>query len=116
MNARFIVYHNGQFTKLTIKPGERLRFSSGGPTEEGYSYKYEEFYYPKDENKVYCTVHCESLDCDGPYQRTWTGYFHVDREFLDKSRDEYGNLNRHCPTWIKEDEYQRDVYAEMMGY
>lgn len=116
MNSRFVVYHNDQFTKLTIKPGERLRFSSGGPHEEGYSYRYEEFYYSKEEEKVYCTVYDQSLDCDGPYERTWVGYFYVNKEFFDKSVDEYGNLNRHRPIWVKENEHQRDVYAEMMGY
>ena len=50
-NARFWVYSGnaeGGWVKLTLKPGQTLTHASGGPCDEGYSYREDSWHHAGD--------------------------------------------------------------------
>jgi hypothetical protein len=98
MNVRFKVARG---TVLSLSPGQTLRHWKGGPTDEGFSYKETQWHY--DGDHLYLQVDTDSSDCDGPHS----------------SHDEYIAIpprSGEYPSWERISGYQRDIYAEMMGY
>jgi hypothetical protein len=109
-NARFWFYYNGDFVKLTLRPGQILHCAIHQPTDEGWTFDGEKF------------KHCGD---------------HVAREFFTDGVDCDGRHSTHgellCPLdqlaarWIVEDGYavpdwqdisrsQRDYAAEAAGF
>lgn len=64
MNARFWVYWNYDWVKLTLAPGQVLQLYDGGSTEEGYWFLEELFEH--DGDTVVRTTRSGGSDCDGP--------------------------------------------------
>ena len=113
MNARFWVWWNDGWVKLTGKPGQRLTFSKGGPTDEGWSREGETYYFDNDPVTpgVVCQSGSDGRDCDGRFS-TYAEYF---CSFQDLSARELED-GRRVPIWQKTEASRRDYTAESMGY
>ena len=120
INARFMIWYNDQYTKITLKPGQTISLRNFRYHDEGYSERIETYSYASDEPIVYSEYEGYSRDCDGPYELYSESHFVVDQNYSNVERNEletdYYVLDRHVPKWIKGKSSQRDVYAEMMGY
>lgn len=110
MNARFWVWWNQTWCKITLRPGQSVSMSCGGPTDEGFSVKAEG--YCHDGDRVSAWIRHDSRDCDGPHSWDWDGYCPLNQLKANEA-DEHGPA---CPAWEKESSSQRDLYAEMTGY
>lgn len=125
-NARFWIFHNLDWIKLTLRPGQTLEFASGGPTEEGYSYHAQHYEFDTDDGLIRCTEHDNYRDCDGPGERTISYVCPIDQlaareaepvtEWIGGKIVDTGETRPDRPDWQEERSYQRDVYAEQMGY
>ena len=107
-NVRLHEWINGDEVVLTLSPGQRLTWRSGGPTDEGYSYQDHVWAYDKDEGVIYWEVHEMSRDCDGPHE--W--HSECCLPVLEV-------VPHTCPRDLPRigvAQWQRDVYAEMAGY
>jgi hypothetical protein len=74
----------------------KIEIVSGGPHEEGYSYTHEVITQYHDFS-ISCEITTNARDCDGPL-------------------DTYSDFVWENGEWVKTDSYQRDAYAENMGY
>lgn len=133
-NARFWIWHNDGWVKLTLTPGESARFGTGGSHEEGYHCEDWCYEYDAEGQSVVCHSVAWGRDCDGPYRRFaksycpltelksrsmfeecgrlfWCPFYEMD--LVMPSSSDYGI---YCPEWRKESSFQRDYYAEAMGY
>ena len=110
MNARFWMYWNDGFVRLTLRPHQEIVLAYGGPTDEGYARHAEIYRHCGD--SVECEVHDEYRDCDGPGERHWYGFARLDN--LDTMPADTHGPDR--PQWEKICENQRDRYAEAMNY
>ena len=103
MNARFWVYTAHSLAKLTLRPGQLLRYVEGGYTDEGYSWT--ETTWLHEHDRVLRRKVTEARDCDGRMD-----YF---------SEHELTNLRpeeEDCPNWHRLHISQRDYSAEAAGY
>lgn len=118
---RFNVYFNDTEILLSLKDGQEIKLESYERHEEGHSC--ERHYYSRNGDFVDLVVSQYASDCDGPMeshrdlrvdvntpQLSWeytitTGY---GREVIKKCTRR--------PDWFEIDSYQRDYYAESMGY
>ena len=108
MNARFNVYINGQTTKLTLTPGQRLHHYKAYQTEEGWNSELEVWTHEGDHVSLY---YCnDGVDCDGRLTRE--GELICPLDML-KAHEHEGEF---YPVWEEEKHWQRDYYAEAMGY
>lgn len=116
-NARFWVWECDGWVKLTLKPGQTLRYCYGGPHEEGYSYSEQEFEYDADEMVVISRYTNNSRDCDGPLDYRSESHCRIDELQAEPpdTDDPYGPRPAR-PNWQKGESCQRDHYAEAMGY
>ncbi len=57
--------------RLTLREGAPIRFVTGGPHDEGFSYTHHE--YRLEDGRVYSRVYNRSRCCDGPTESTWEG-------------------------------------------
>ena len=66
-NARFWIVVNGSPAKLTLRPGQTIQWSTGGPTEEGWSSESRAWTYDFDDRGEYVTESFfdDGRDCDG---------------------------------------------------
>lgn len=112
MRARFWVYWNGSFVKLTLAPGERVSLFRGGPTDEGYFQESETYYFREDESEVVQDFNSWGSDCDGRFERGGTVTCNV---FLLRAVTREG-CPYPLPDWQYGGQYQRDYAAEAAGY
>ena len=117
-NARFWVWECDGWVKLTVKPGETLKHYSGGPCEEGFHYEMTAWEYDKDfgEDAPQIVRHftSESRDCDGPLEHHSVSACPIGR--LREERWAPADDEILTPDWQKVESWQRDHYAEAMGY
>lgn len=124
MNARFWIYANESWVKITLRPGQSLSWSYGGRTDEGYSYHYET--YESDGETVECLITDTGRDCDGRLDRYWRGEVAIKDlppahlrdaiEPIDADQPSYGMRPVHRVQWQEAGACQRDEYAEIAGY
>ena len=124
MNARFWIYANESWVKITLEPGQSIRFCYGGPTEEGSHYHGET--YESDGDSVKCLITDCGRDCDGRLDRYWEGEVAVKDLPPAHLRDVFEPVDADCPgygmrpaylvRWRTESECRRDEYAEAAGY
>lgn len=101
MNARFWVYWNGGWVKLTLRRGETVTLYECHSTDEGYAFRREDFSYYG--TSVQRTVISGGSDCDGPIEH------HAEYSCpVTKSMGQ--------PEWQEHTRWQRDAYAEAAGY
>lgn len=108
-NARFWVVLLDDPVKITLRPGQRLHWSTWSPDEEGWSSRLEEFEHAGD--RVYWRSRTDGVDCDGRLTQYWEGSATL--ENLAIVDLEQGLLQ---PSWENEKSSQRDYFAEAMGY
>lgn len=120
-NARFWVWENDGWIKLTLKPGQTLRWVSGGSTDEGYSNDYHSWEYDTEEGVVIADYANESRDCDGRHSYHATSNCLIgDLQALPPVTADPENYVDEIPVprpdWRRGASSQRDHYAEAMGY
>lgn len=118
MNARFWISCHGSSVKLTLRPGQVLEFTEGGPHDEGFSYTHERFEF--DGDVLTSQTSTRSRDCDGPHESYGDYVCPVHKLKAHVPCREYrtwvdGELVR-FPDWERVSAHQRDHYAEAMGY
>jgi hypothetical protein len=117
--ARFWAWENHGWIKLTLRPGESVFFHESGETEEGWqSYSCS---YTFDGDEVELETHKSSRDCDGPHQETSVVSCALEnlraREPWKRGDVDYEPENgAMLPLWAPKQHWQRDTYAERMGY
>lgn len=109
-NARFWIWWNNSWIKLTLRPGQSVSMGKGGPNDEGFCCESQG--YQHDGDRVSSYVRIDSRDCDGPHTYDWDGFCLL-ADLKAAEADEYGPAR---PTWTKESSFQRDLYAELSGY
>ncbi len=113
INARFWLVTGKGLVKLTLAPGQQLRFSAGGPTDEGYSYTGTELTYDAERGQLRMEITTDARDCDGPLQ-TWDDY-QVDLRDL-KSIPSIDEPGIQYPAWERWTSGQFDLNAARAGY
>lgn len=111
-NARFYTLSpQSEPVKLTLKPWQSIHHSRAWHNGEGWSRHSESFEF--DGEKVTCHWHSSGTDCDGPHSSGGTSICAIDR-LKSGYRDESDGVT--YPDWQSEEEWQRDVFAEIAGY
>ncbi len=108
-NVRFRVWHNGQYTKLTLRPDQTLEFGRSERTEEGYSWEYDRYTYDAETETVTHEWGEGGRDCDGysSEKSVWA----IDAKHLTMW------LHPQFTTfWRRIEHGQRDMTAEAAGY
>lgn len=120
-NARFWTWENDGWVKLTLKPGQTLRYCSGSPDDEGWWWSGQEFEYDADEGVVISRYTSERSDCDGrhsSYSDCECPLSDLQARPPEPADPEWGadEIPVPRPEWRKVSASQRDYYAEAMGY
>ena len=68
INARFWIFWNGDYVKLTLKPDTEVTFGYSQTHDEGYCAVHETYSY--DGITVDCESHSSGRDCDGRHSST----------------------------------------------
>ncbi len=109
MNARFWLWINDGWVKLTLRPGQTLAWASTRSTDEGWASEYECFEH--DGAGVLSVCGTDGVDCDGRLE--------THREFycpLECLKAHVADDGTFIPSWDRKPAYQRDHSAEMAGY
>lgn len=113
--ARFWVWVNSGWVKVSLLPGEQRVHHTGGPDEEGWHYASTCWTHLGDRvqrEESWC-----SRDCDGEMRGGSTYFSKLDRlEVEPADRESEERTPRLLPAWVEEDSYQRDLQAEAAGY
>ena len=112
-NARFWIWANGDYVKLTLKPGQHLSWSRGGPTEEGWSESGETWTLSRDGLAVAREWFSDGVDCDGRLSRG--GELIASADPFTFEQFEPG-LEYKRPAWEEGHEYRRDYTAMAANY
>lgn len=119
-NARFWVYWNDTYTKLTLSPGQVIELYACWQTDEGWGSVHESYSLPADEQVVYLTGTNDGRDCDG--RLTHTSEVCCPIEDLQSrpamTHELTENYRLICtPTWKQvRPAVVFDEYAQMAGY
>ena len=111
-NVRFWTRANGTYTKLTLEPGEILRFGYARPTEEGWESHGEEIELSEDGEQLRLEWQSDGSDCDGRLSRGGIRVASADPKDFVKCYQFKGMR----PDWKEKDSYKRDYQAEAAGY
>ncbi len=109
MNARFWIMWNGDWVKITLRPGQSISMCAGRNHEEGFSCEAE--VYSFDCDVVECAITSWGRDCDGRYDVHMNYHCHVTQL---KAHDMDDGTIR--PQWERGHCEQYDQFAEMAGY
>lgn len=112
-NARFWIYHNNDFIKVTLRQGQALSFGKSERTDEGWRAYGETLTFLGDVVTRSCGS--DETDCDG--RHSW------DCELECPLSDLRGHTHHHedgslylTPLWQITNDQHRDHRAEAMGY
>lgn len=111
-NARFWIYWNGGFVKLTLRPEQSVEMAHSEPNDEGgYSAKYES--YRHDGDGVYNEWERSGRDCDGSHSEGGASFASLDKLAVVGHEEE----KLLTPEWEKARNTRcYDQYAEAMNY
>ena len=104
-NCRFRAKFHGSDVIITISPGQTLEHYQGAPDDEGWSSQCTTYELSGDGTELVAEYIDDGQDCDGRLTRFYSS--RADAFRLDNSR---------WPHWTDLEAYQRDQYAEAMGY
>ena len=110
---RFWVWHRGGPVKLALRQGQTVYCWRSGPTEEGFA-SHSTRWTRVDHNTIKEDAYHEGSDCDGPYEfggTSWASGAAITGGDVDTNDPAIV-----YPTWEAGIHYQRDRYAEAMGY
>jgi hypothetical protein len=114
-NARIWVWLNDAPVKITLKPGQTLRWSHAARTEEGWSSESHEWHW---DGQLVEQIDTDGRDCDGRLS-TSASYFTTPHLFQAHEAHEppdSQDVSIRFPRWEKISAHQRDYSAESMGY
>jgi len=115
-NARFWVWWNDGWVKLSLQPQESVAVYNGGRTEEGW-YRSWTTWYRNDGDIVFRRCESEECDCDGRLDHWDLASCPLDNLKLltpfDQSDIDAGIM---VPDWTRVVGGQRDHEAERAGY
>ena len=113
MTARFWEYLNGDWVKITLRPGQKLAWFTGGPTDEGFYSEYHTWEHTG--THIVSELSTSARDCDGPLETDSVYTCHIGNlDGLRHSRLPADVLG--TPQWETVSRSQRDRFAEAMGY
>ena len=114
--VRFWTFENDDWVRLSLAPGQSVRWSTGGPDEEGWSARGSVWFHAGD--RIVRRWWSDGCDCDGRLQRGGS-----DQAALTELAAEPAYRNPvfrgraiYRPEWVEIDREQRDFYAEAAGY
>ena len=116
-NARFWVWHNGGWVKLTLRFGQTVELFNYGRTDEGWYRERTKFHH--DGENVVQHWHQESRDCDGRFEQGGECSCPLDKltaKDMFEAMDCSENKGIYSPDWQKGYPWQRDHSAEAAGY
>ena len=123
-NARFWVYVNGGYVKITLRPGDELEHYAWEPTDEGFESMWYTWSYTG--HFVHRAWANNSRDCDGRYHREGIDRCHLQKLYWHRvsfSRYFDGDIHQvlqpdypPLPLWQDVQYAQRDYAAEAAGY
>jgi hypothetical protein len=111
-NARIWVWLNDAPAKITLKPGQTLRWNRAARTEEGWSSESHEWHWDLDGQQLVEQIDTDGRDCDGRLS-TSASYFTTPHLF---QAHESPDVSIRFPMWEKISAHQRDYSAEAMRY
>jgi len=116
--ARFWVYINCDWVKLSLNPDESIGWSESAPTEEGYRSVSEEWYLDPMGLEVTHEYYSRQRDCDGTFEHHSVESCARDnlRVFSVRYDPEGDDSDVRIGDWRDQDSWQRDHSAEAMGY
>lgn len=117
MAARFWVWHNGGWVRLSMVEGDVLETSTGDDTDEGY--QCESVVWTHEGDVIRQEYTSWGRDCDGRHEYSCTMIAKIDQLAArdletDEESTEFAGI--FLPIWEKESSGQRDYAAEAMGY
>ncbi|HVL15826.1 MAG TPA: hypothetical protein VM529_24860 [Gemmata sp.] len=117
--ARFLVWENDQWVKISLRPGQSLTRDVGGPTEEGYSW--ESTTWTHTGQGVAQEYSSGGRDCDGRHEYHSESYCPLeDLAARDATVENYDGTTSHAgvmaPDWQHGGSIRRDHTAEAAGY
>lgn len=110
MNARFWIWWNSSWVKLTLSPGQEVTMQTGGPTDEGFHW--EAVTYTFDGETVISDMSIQSRDCDGRFDSQ--SEYHCNVENLHAVGEDGYRPDR--PQWERGRCSVYDQYAQLAGY
>jgi hypothetical protein len=113
--ARFWTWHLEGYVRLTVREGKELRWSTRGPTDEGWSSREE--IWSLVQGNLWQHIYNDGVDCDGRLSTESAYMCPVDKlaAFLCEDKDLNPSQIR-CPSWERRRSSQRDYSAEAAGY
>lgn len=110
----FVLYDPKRERNVTVRlaPGEKRYRESFSRHEEGHSGRAETIEYDAEENIIRLTVDSSGRDCDGPHSHHAELVCPISK--LATDFNQYSG--RVLPDWKEVKAWQRDIYAERMGY
>lgn len=112
-NARFWLWVNGGWVKVTLKPATSLRWGESHATEEGYHFERISLEY--DGDTVYFEEYYGGRDCDGELENTIQYACALENLRSDPHEiNAFEVIDR--PVWKKQSHRVYDQYAQMMNY
>jgi hypothetical protein len=113
INARFWVFVNNDFVKVTLRPQQHMDWRQAHATEEGYHAESMELHF--DGYTVERIDVSEGRDCDG--ELSYTTKMVTDLEHLQDEPGDAGFLSTpDRPQWLPGRTRVYDQYAQMAGY
>lgn len=115
-NARFWIWWNGDWVKITLNPDQELEFYQKWPTDEGWSSEWAKYEYDEQEMAIISESGTDGVDCDGRSSTHWKGSCGLlALSALPEETDQYGWCPAR-PAWEAGSRSQRDYTAEAAGY
>jgi len=108
-NARFWIWWNNDYVKITLRPWQEITIGRQDPTDEGYEGKSNTYLH--DGDVVRCKWSSWGQDCDGYLERNGESVCPLSH----LHEIEHEDTNIKSPEWTRENAWQRDQYAEAMG-
>lgn len=130
-NARFWAWINGDWVKITLRPGQTLEWTTFGRHEEGWHLSAHIWEFDAIDQIVTESHYTDGTDCDGRTQTSNARHCHIERlsengqqtrveeRWNWQSEDYVFVACRECPAlpdWQEGESSQRDYYAESMNY
>ena len=117
ITARFWVWHNEGFVRISLKDGQELTACDGWRTDEGHTS--EATTWSRDGDEIKVAYDSWGVDCDGRHSwhsDRYCSIHELDTEIPYSDSDGPDVSGIMIPNWQKESVFQRDYSAEMAGY
>lgn len=113
--ARFWIWSGVGWVRLALRDGQSLAWSTGGPTDEGWTRTDERFTRVGDMIESEWCI--DGRDCDGRLTQCGESFCHVLDLCADEPYTDEGlPVVDRVPRWERGRRGQRDEYAEAAGY